>query len=194
MNHGFYSSSRALASSTMGAIRPVNPDYARRARPGGVARLEARGVSATSVFFQGMYARAETASVPEAHDEDPSVEALNQLLLMSEGWDGRGAPAPSVDAIRIARGVLRAGRQTGLPIARVVPDVEGGVATYFFGGTKMIDAGWSRSAGLLTSNDGEVALYLRDRVVGATVIDPSESTETGVMAAVLRIKSFLLGL
>ncbi|MND02819.1 hypothetical protein D3C83_223480 [compost metagenome] len=57
----------------------------------------------------------------------------------------------------------------------------------------MGDGGWSRSGGLLASNEGEGVIYLRDRVVPSSVVDSVDANDTAIHAAVRRIKSFLLG-
>jgi len=195
VNTGFHANLqvRPLSFGTMADTRPVSSDYADRMRPLTGGHSDVRGVSGASEFFRGLYARAEEVVVPSTVDEDPAVDALEHLLLLDEGWDGRAAPAPNIGAVNVARSLLQAGRVMGLATPRVVADVEGGVATYFFGGVSMEDGGWSRSGGLLTFNDGGGAIYLRDRLTRSTDIEEVSTTDTNLGAVVRRIQSFLLG-
>lgn len=89
---------------------------------------------------------------------------LLALLDLQHGWDGRRAPPPSLEAVAVARRALELAND--LPEARVVPDVEGGVALYFFGGGRHPDGGWNRRGGILVSYDAEATVHLRDRSAG----------------------------
>jgi len=126
-------------------------------------------------------------------DVDPVEEKLVQLSLLPASWDGRRAPAPTQDAVDIARRLVRAGRDAGFGEIRVAPDVEGGIATYFFGGERLADGGWSRQAGVLTSNNGEATIYLRDQAHAGADIADLETTEEALRGAVHRILKFIRG-
>lgn len=173
--------------------RPVLADYGLRRRADGLVAVLARGVSRTSAYFDLMHSNVLEFSVPEAVDQDPAIEQLMKLMLLPSNWDGRGAPAPTRSAATIAHVAVEAGRSVGLQDIRVSPDVEGGIATYFFGGPKMADGGWSRQAGILADNDGEAVLYMRDRGQKGADVEEIESGAEDIRAVVNRILKFIAG-
>jgi len=116
---------------------------------------------------------------------------FNSTRFWPDDWDGRGSPQRA--AVDIARFILREGGEVGLVSARVSPDVEGGVATYFFGGDRMTDGGWQLQAGVLASNDGEVTLYTRDRSSSGSEVRDLDATEESLREAITRIVTFIRG-
>lgn len=195
MSIGFHASriqgqSAAHAAST---VFLAGADYAGRCRPTAAGQRDLRGASRASEFFERIYERDRRSDLPEVADADPAVEALDLLLVLQSGWDGRKAPAPSSDAITVARRALHLARRHGLSQARVTPDVEGGVAVYFFGGGRHADGGWNRQGAIMVSNEEEASLYLRDRSrPGAEVLDIG--TEASALGqAVERIRQFVVG-
>ena len=116
-----------------------------------------------------------------------------QLLALSLDWDGRGALAPTGDAIDVAETVLAIARKTELEEIRVTPDVEGGVAVYFFGGTLMPDGGWTLQAGILVDNDGEAVMYLRDRQETGSTFENIDITVDALCPVIDQILRFING-
>lgn len=174
-------------------IRPVHGEYASRIRFSRGPHASIRSVSGAGAYFDLLYDEDRVSTVPEVGDPDPAVDELRNLLLLPDDWDRRGAPAPTVPAVEVARFVLREGRSLGLLQARVSPDVEGGVATYFFGGEELPDGGWRLQAGVLSSNDGEVTVYLRDRSTPGAEINDVDATEESLREAIARIVTFIRG-
>lgn len=115
------------------------------------------------------------------------MTTLEDLLLLQDGWDGRRAPAPSKEAVCLARQVVL----NVDAIGRIAPDVEGGVTVYFFGGGEHVDGGWNRQGGIILSNDGELVLYLRDRLQAGSQVSCLTAGDIG--QAVERIHQFLEG-
>lgn len=118
---------------------------------------------------------------------------LLALLNLQPGWDGRRAPAPSPEAVAVVRRVLELAND--LPETRVTPDVEGGVALYFFGGGRHPDGGWNRRGGILVSNDVEATVHLRDRTGGNgdSSVEEIPTDEDGLRGAVERVRSYVTG-
>jgi hypothetical protein len=130
------------------------------------------GASSFAGVLDALYAKDAGDVEPEPLGRDPLVHRLLQLLQLAPAWDGRRAPTPSSTAVRITLTALeRAPEHVRAEEARVAADVEGGIATYFFGGPRLADGGWERQGGLLVSNDGEVTLYLRSRRARGEVVD-----------------------
>ena len=94
---------------------------------------------------------------------DPLRKRLEELQLLQPGWDGRGADAPSGAAVGAASEVLYVSETLGRTPDRLTADVEGGVAVYFFGGSREPDGGYARQAGILIDNSGEACAYRRER-------------------------------
>lgn len=194
MNTGFHPGRTVghAAAFAVARVVPVGSDYERRWRPMSVAP-ELRGASSASEFLERIYERDRLSPLPEAANADPTMEALDLLLVLQAGWDGRKAPAPSREAIRLGRQALEAARGVNLSEARVSPDVEGGVAVYFFGGGRHNDGGWNRQGAIMVSNDTEASLYLRDRAKpGAEVADINADPD-GLGRAIERIRQFIVG-
>lgn len=182
--------SAAYAAST---VFLAGTDYANRCRPTMAVPRDLRGASLLSEFFERIYERDRRSPLPEVADADPAVEALDLLLVLQSGWDGRKAPPPSSDAIRVGRHALALARSQGLVHARVTPDIEGGVAVYFFGGGSHSDGGWNLQGAIMVSNEDEATLYLRDRSrAGADVTDIGTGADD-LSRAVERIRQFVVG-
>lgn len=190
--HGYRPGGGSLPPSPP-AARPSLGDYAERRRAAPVMIVELRGISHESEYFRRIHERDRRSALPDVAESDPAMEALNRLLVMQPGWDGSRAPAPSQEAINIARGAVAEARSAELGEARVVADVEGGVAVYFFGGEKLADGGWSRQGGFLVSNDSEVSLYLRDRRRRGSDIAEIEPCAESLARAVRQIRDFVSG-
>jgi hypothetical protein len=171
--------------------RPQAHEYDRRMRPLSAVVSLPLGASRESEFLGRWYQRDATTPVPEAADADPAVAALDRLLLLPPDWDGRRAPAPSRNAIERAREILQIAREVGLVGARVSPDVEGGVALYFFGGGPMEDGGTARQAGVLLSNEGDAASYMRDRTQRGSQVAAVDDGRDGLVRAVEAIRAFV---
>ena len=121
------------------------------------------------------------------------AKQLEQLATLEVNWDGHGAPVPNDGAMKIAYEAVTISQEFSFPDARVTPDVEGGVAVYFFGGATIDDGGWSHQAGILIDNDGDMVLYLRDRSKdGSDISDVGTSTEE-IRAALKSIYQFING-
>lgn len=118
---------------------------------------------------------------------------MKSLSLLEDGWDGDKAPAPSQIAVDLSYLITNLAYQLGRGADRVAPDVEGGVATYFFGGDRLDDGGYSLQIVLLASNEGDVVLYVRDRSKAGAEISDVEPTEEGIRAALAQIKMLLVG-
>lgn len=90
--------------------------------------------------------------------------------------------------------VLDLGYLHGMYEPRVAPDVEGGVAVYFFGGERHADDGFMRQGAILVSNTGEMTVCLRDRSQPDSDSVVTEVSEDGLGQAVQWIQWFLSGL
>ena len=99
--------------------------------------------------------------------EAPEIVALraklNELRLLCDNWDGRGAVSPSPWAIAYAERILDAASAEGFAPHRVAADVEGGIAVYYFGGERATGGGHSRQVGMMIDNEGDGAVYFRER-------------------------------
>ncbi len=125
-----------------------------------------------------------------------SEDGVEHLLDLQPGWDGRRAPAPSGESLRLGRMVLDLGYLHGMYEPRVAADVEGRVAVYFFGGERHADGGFVRKGAIMVSNDGEMTYWLRDRSQPSSDSDSvvKEVSEDGLGRAVQWIQWFLSGL
>jgi len=173
------------ARAVSAEAQPVLGEYRQRLRV--AERPVTRGVSRESVLFDMIYDSDQAAEVPEAVDHSPGYEQLVKLLLLQPNWDGQGAAAPNKAAIDVARAVVSASKDVGFNRPLVSADVEGGVATYFFGGTQLEDGGWSHQGGVLVDNDGDALLYLRDRrSPGSTAEDVGPDALSSAVQRVFR--------
>lgn len=89
---------------------------------------------------------------PTLHPMNPwedSMTQLKQLASLGNNWDGYGAEAPNGIALTQAGLGLAYNERLGLPLARITPSTEGGVALCYFtnDGYALIEF----------YNDGEVA-------------------------------------
>ncbi len=94
-----------------------------------------------------------------------SVLRVWELARLPAGWDGRDAPPPSPIACEFARRFAMTASVNHTPPARVVGDVEGGIALYWFGAETLVGGSHRRVASISVGNDGEVAVVLEDRSV-----------------------------
>ncbi len=95
----------------------------------------------------------------------PTAAARIQLLALGDlvqGWND-DSPAPNATSLSAATNILDALDQTLLSPERVVPDAEGGVAIYFFGGKTLPGGARQQYASLSASNDGEIVALVHDR-------------------------------
>jgi hypothetical protein len=95
----------------------------------------------------------------------PTVTARVQLLSLedlAQGWN-EDSPAPNTTSIRAAANILDALDETLLSPERVVPDAEGGVAMYFFGGKTLPGGARQQYASISASNDGEIVALVHNR-------------------------------
>lgn len=150
-----------------------------------------RGATSKSAFFEWLREDAQRGGLPERSSRHSIAERLRSFLLLEDGWDGARAPAPSRLAVDVGHLVLDLSEKVGLDIDRVVPDVEGGLAVYFFGGAELPDGGRQLQLGVLAANDGEALLYIRDRGAAGSKIEEIEPSNDGIAAAVARIRSIL---
>lgn len=86
-----------------------------------------------------------------------------KLRGLDDNWDGQGARAPSELACEIAHRLLDEAIRQGMPPDRVVPDVTGGVALYWFGAEQMEGGAHRRYASIGVENYGDVALLMVER-------------------------------
>lgn len=118
-------------------------------------------------------------------------EKLKALFTLQDDWDGRQSPRPNRDSLDVISRLIRNGLPPSAKEIRVTPDVEGGVALYFFGGELMSGGGWRYQTGILSSNDGEVMLYLRDRMNIRAQFQDIEDSDEALSKAVECIQNFL---
>ncbi len=71
-------------------------------------------------------------TAPTANDE------LAELVLLSDNWDGQGAPAPKTGSLEFASQILKAGREYGLQPLSVSPSAIGGVGITYAAGTREV--------------------------------------------------------
>lgn len=135
--------------------------YARRTA---TEDLVVAGASSEALLLDKLYKADTPDREPRRWDAEPWARRLFELSRLRDGWDGGCAPAPSQEAIRAAHVVmeLSVGRVHAAQV-RCEADAEGGVATYFFGGPRLGDGGWALQTAIFVTNDGDLALYLRDR-------------------------------
>lgn len=180
---------KVVASWTQSAIT----DYSRRLRPR-VLSASASSASASGAYFDRIYRDNERADRPRLElVADPVIHRLRQFLTMSDGWDGELAPAPAPAAVEMSETIVLLGREVGVVPSRIVPDVEGGIAVYYFGGELLPDGGRRLQSGVLVSNDRELVLYRRDRETEEEHIDEIEPTHQGLREALGIIKNFVAG-
>lgn len=118
--------------------------------------------SGVGVYFDRRYAAASAEPIEDRDSWARAIAKLNDLLILGEGWDGRQAAPPSVQAVRTAEAVLAESHRQGRFPDRIVADVDGGVALYFLGGHQDASGGHSRHFGVLIDNEGEGAYYKRE--------------------------------
>jgi len=127
-------------------------------------------------------------------ESDPLTRKLEELLLLPDDWNGQGAPAPSLDAIEMARAILTQEPPHGTMETQISADVDGGLALYFFGGNRMDDHGWRHQTGILVSNDGEACVYQKDRATNLPgTFEDVELSPSGIGCALMLIQSRLQG-
>ncbi len=83
---------------------------------------------------------------------------IQELREREDGWDGREAPALSNTAVDIGYQVLEMISEKEMPLSRVVPDVMGGIALYFFQEGKRCD--------ISIDNDGSIVAGYKDHTSG----------------------------
>lgn len=97
----------------------------------------------------------------------PSLRVrLGELALLADGWNGYGAPAPSVVALERMQDVLAAAEAAGFVPSRLAADADGGVFAYWFGAETLPGGSHRRVASMLVDNDGCAAAHTQDRLAG----------------------------
>ncbi|MDP3212500.1 MAG: hypothetical protein Q8S73_00240 [Deltaproteobacteria bacterium] len=86
------------------------------------------------------------------------------LARLSAGWDGHDAPPPSAMACERAHQVVSVAASRGFTPSQVVPDVEGGVALYWYGEERTAGGGHRLAASVSIDNDGDLFASMVDRV------------------------------
>jgi len=95
---------------------------------------------------------------------------LSQLSLVPDDWNGYGSPAPSGEAIGIARTILNILWTERLIPRRVLPSAEGGVALVFSSTSE-------NRAVIETLNNRETIILFYDRSGNSKTLDWPESTQ-----------------
>ena len=104
---------------------------------------------------------------PLATSMSPILREFWTLARLAEGWDGHQAPPPSPLACERAHLVVTLALARGLPPARMVPDVMGGLSVYWFGAERTAGGGHRLAASLSIDNDGDLVASTVDRVTQA---------------------------
>lgn len=117
---------------------------------------------------------------------------LTELITIAEqpaGWDGHDAKALSKPALLGAhRALLEVSRHGPLP-ERLVPDVTGGVAFYWFGAERTAGGGHRLSASLKVDDEGDLFVSLVDRATQR--VEVSEASTATLGAAIDRMAAFV---
>jgi hypothetical protein len=105
----------------------------------------------------------------KALDSDfaPLDHRLDRLTYLDVGWDGYGAPAPTLQAVHEAREVLRQLQEELITPQRLSASAEGGIAFSF-------KASGDRRAQIEILNSGEKFVHLYDLIGNSYTHDWSE--------------------
>jgi hypothetical protein len=93
---------------------------------------------------------------------------LTQLSSVPDDWNGYGSPAPSTEAIRVAKTILNTLWTERLLPRRVLPSAEGGVALVFSSANE-------NRAVIETLNSNEAFILVYDRAGNSRTLDWPES-------------------
>lgn len=192
-------------------VRAGGPPATREAAkdaPGGeefVAAAE-RAVSKFAAFFDGLLSASDgrlgraldpgalaaqhRAPMEPTVTLDPATLKVWELARLQAGWDGRRAEPPSPLACESARRVIAQALLASAPPSRVVPDVEGGVAVYWFSDAKIEDDAPARRAAISIDNEGQMAASLK---AGRDPLIAWDITLGAVRAELPRLLAFVKG-
>jgi hypothetical protein len=95
--------------------------------------------------------------------------AINELAAYENGWDGDGAPAPNVDAQRLAKTFASEITAADITPQRIVADASGGIVFWFFVPNSSDDSD-ARWASIECLNSGVVLLTMDDRTTDKPAI------------------------
>lgn len=118
----------------------------------------------------------------------PLLRDLWELARLAPGWDGHEAPPPSPVACERVHQTLSLALARGLAPTRLVPDVNGGLAVYWFGEETLPGGAHCRVAALKVTNEGEIVAREQDRTTGEVMV--REVTQEGMAAEVERLATF----
>lgn len=110
---------------------------------------------------------------------------LTQLCSVPDDWNGYGSPAPTGEAIKIARAILNTLWTERLIPRRVLPSAEGGVALVFSSASE-------NRAVIETLNTNETSILVYDRSGNSKTLDWPESPPLQ-HELLLRLKDHLKG-
>ncbi len=122
----------------------------------------------------------------------PTAEARRQLETLedlSHGWND-DSPVPNEESIRVAGKILDVLDEIPLIPRRVVPDAEGGVSIYFFGGKTLSGGAQQRYASISSSNEGEIVALVHDRDDEPRAWNV-DSQRAALQDAAIRIRRFI---
>lgn len=125
---------------------------------------------------------------PLATSMAPIQREFWTLARLAEGWDGHRAPPPSQLACERAHLVVTLALARGLPPARMVPDVMGGLSVYWFGAERTTGGGHRLAASLSIDNDGDLVVSTVDRVTQA--MDAQDVALDALDATLTRLWTF----
>lgn len=115
-------------------------------------------------------------------------DKIRDLSGLSDGWDGRGAPAPSATAADMAQKVLVIASRFLAPPDRIVPDADGGLAVYWMRHERQ-DQSHRFLASIVIDNDGAIAATTKDRETGA--FDAWDVADDNLSATVRRLNQYV---
>jgi len=169
------------------AMKVAEPGYAPP-----IATYDSAGMTSSSTFQEaGVVELGGSATQVSDSARDVRMLWVKNLRDLVEGWDGSCAPAPNESAIAAALLVASENLPEGCRDWRAVPDIEGGIVVYMFGGEALQDGGWSLEAGLSISNEDGNALYLKDRVSDEILVEDVDGDPAALRTSLSRAARFL---